>query len=96
MKQAVAASPVFLTVSRSLLPENEEGLQLLKAIFNAALSLGLPILSLSVHDVSVLRMAQKDPERYRDIIVRVWGFSARFVELTPEMQEHVIRRTIEG
>jgi pyruvate-formate lyase len=95
MKQAVAASPVFLTVSRSLLPENEEGLQLVKAIFNAALSLGLPILSLSVHDVSVLRMAQKDPERYRDIIVRVWGFSARFVELTPEMQEHVIRRTIE-
>lgn len=37
--------------------------------------------------------AKKHPERYRDLVVRVAGYSAYFVELTPEVQDEIIART---
>lgn len=36
--------------------------------------------------------AQKNPEKYPDLIVRVCGFSAKFTSLSPEWQEEVISR----
>jgi len=36
--------------------------------------------------------AQKNPGRYRNLIVRVWGWSAYFTELDKEYQDHVIAR----
>ena len=51
-------------------------------------------MSTDLHDTSLalLQKAQQDPENHRDIIVRVWGYSARFVDLCKEMQDHVISR----
>lgn len=40
----------------------------------------------------VLRDAQKHPEEYPQLIVRIWGWSAYFVELDKEFQDHVIAR----
>jgi len=40
-----------------------------------------------------LREAQKTPEKYRNLIIRVAGYSARFVELAEEIQNDIIRRT---
>lgn len=37
--------------------------------------------------------AQKHPENYRNLIVRVWGWSGYFVELDKCYQDHIIRRT---
>jgi formate C-acetyltransferase len=37
--------------------------------------------------------AQAHPEKYRNLIVRVWGFSAYFVELERDFQDHIISRT---
>ena len=37
--------------------------------------------------------AQKNPEQYRDLVVRVAGFSEFFVNLTPEIQKEIIART---
>ena len=37
--------------------------------------------------------AQKSPENYRDLIVRVAGYSAYFVELSKGVQDDIIRRT---
>jgi len=39
-----------------------------------------------------LRQAQQHPEQYRDLIVRVGGYSAVFVELSREMQDTIIAR----
>ena len=39
-----------------------------------------------------LRAAQRDPDRYRYLMVRVFGLSAQFVNLSPELQETVIER----
>ena len=47
----------------------------------------------NVLDAETLRDAQRHPEKHRDLMVRVWGFSAYFTDLTPDFQEHVIRRT---
>lgn len=37
--------------------------------------------------------AQKNPEKYRNLLVRVAGFSAYFVELSPQLQNEIIART---
>ena len=39
-----------------------------------------------------LKEAQKHPEAYRNLIVRVWGWSGYFIELDKEYQDHVIQR----
>ena len=49
-------------------------------------------IQLNAIDPAQLREAQKDPERYRQLIVRIWGWSAYFVELDKPYQEHVIAR----
>jgi formate C-acetyltransferase len=46
----------------------------------------------NIIDVGILREAQKNPERYRDLMVRVGGFSARFVSLSQQTQEEIITR----
>jgi len=47
----------------------------------------------NVVDIETLRKAQKEPDQYRDLIVRVAGYSDYFVDLTPELQEEIILRT---
>jgi pyruvate-formate lyase len=41
-----------------------------------------------------MEAAMLEPEKYRNLIVRVGGFSARFVELTPEIQRDLLKRTL--
>ena len=50
-------------------------------------------LSVTVVSREELIAAKADPERYRDIIVRVGGFSEYFTNLSPELQDNVIART---
>ncbi|MCW4038825.1 MAG: hypothetical protein NWF13_08845 [Candidatus Bathyarchaeota archaeon] len=50
----------------------------------------------NVVDSETLRNAQKTPEAYRNLIVRVWGFSAYFVTLTKDYQDDIIARTAHG
>lgn len=44
----------------------------------------------------MLRAAQKDPDNWRDLIVRVAGYSDVFVELPRAIQEDIIARTEHG
>lgn len=47
----------------------------------------------NVVTADTLREAQKYPEKYRDLIVRVAGYSDYFNDLSPELQDEIIRRT---
>ena len=47
----------------------------------------------NVVTAETLRKAQKEPEKYRDLIVRVAGYSDYFVDLGIDLQEEIIRRT---
>ena len=40
-----------------------------------------------------MRTAQKDPDSYRNLVVRIAGYSAYFVELNRDCQNDIIRRT---
>jgi pyruvate formate-lyase/glycerol dehydratase family glycyl radical enzyme len=46
----------------------------------------------NIVDTATLRAAQREPEKYRDLLVRVATYSSYFVELSPMLQEDVIRR----
>jgi formate C-acetyltransferase len=49
-------------------------------------------LQIAALDADVLREAQANPERHGDLLVRIAGFNARFVDLAPVEQEELIRR----
>jgi pyruvate formate-lyase/glycerol dehydratase family glycyl radical enzyme len=50
----------------------------------------------NVVSTETLRAAQANPELFRDLLVRVVGYCARFVDLSPEVQEDIIARTEHG
>ena len=50
-------------------------------------------MQINVVDRETLIRAQADPESYRDLVVRIGGYSDYFVKLSPEMQEEVLLRT---
>jgi trans-4-hydroxy-L-proline dehydratase len=50
----------------------------------------------NVLDTNILRDAQKHPENYRDLVVRVAGFSAFFTKLAVGVQNEVIERTLQS
>ena len=50
----------------------------------------------NVLNTDILRDAQKHPENYRDLVVRVAGFSAFFTKLAPGVQDEVIERTLQS
>jgi formate C-acetyltransferase len=47
----------------------------------------------SVASADEMRAAKKEPENWRNLIVRIGGFSIYFNSLSPEMQDSVIART---
>jgi formate C-acetyltransferase len=47
----------------------------------------------NVVTADTLRKAQKNPEKYHDLIVRVAGYSDYFVDLGTELQDEIILRT---
>lgn len=47
----------------------------------------------NILDKKTLLEAKQHPEQYKDLVVRVGGFSAYFVSLSPEVQDELIRRT---
>lgn len=94
LKRAFGVAPVHISLPRSSAREDEESLKLLENLSDTARKLGMNMLDISIYDAETMRKAQKDPEHYEDLIVRVWGYSARFVDLSDEMQEHVIARIL--
>jgi formate C-acetyltransferase len=50
----------------------------------------------NIVDTETMRRAQQTPEEYKDLVVRIGGFSAYFVQLTKSMQDDVIMRNEQG
>ena len=50
-------------------------------------------LQFNITDAETLRKAQEHPDEYKDLVVRIAGFSSYFVELHKDMQDDVIKRT---
>jgi pyruvate-formate lyase len=70
----------------------ENVLQLIRTLFEN----GGYHIQFSVLDTNILRDAQKHPEKYRDLVVRVAGFSAFFTKLHVGVQNEIIERTLQS
>ena len=74
----------------------EEGVEKLVALVDCFLKMPCTAtLQLNVIDRDTLLKARANPDapEYRTLIVRVWGFSAVFVDLPSALQDHVLGRT---
>ncbi len=65
-----------------------------KALFDTYFKKGGCQLMVTCVDHGVLEDAQKHPENYPDLIVRVAGYSAIFVNLTPDIQAELLSREL--
>jgi formate C-acetyltransferase len=70
----------------------EDGVMKLRDMTKAYFANGGMETQYNIVSTETLRAAQADPETYRDLVVRIAGFSAYFVELTKDGQDDVIRR----
>ena len=46
----------------------------------------------NILDQSTLLKARKNPEQYKDLVVRISGYSAYFNDLTDDMKDELIKR----
>ena len=71
---------------------NEENLEKLAVLIRSYVQLGGHQLQLNTLNKETLLDAKKHPEKHRNLIVRVWGWSGYFVELDECYQDHIINR----
>jgi len=85
-----------LAVNVKLTPslfESDEDLGRMEALVRAYFDLGGQELSPNVVSTETLRQAQQHPDAYRDLVVRVSGYSAYFTDLGRPLQDEIISRT---
>lgn len=73
--------------------DTEEGEQGIITLLRSASLLGNAQMQFSYVDNETLKKAQENPEQYRNLMIRVAGYSAFFVELSREVQDEIISRT---
>ncbi len=73
--------------------KSSEDLKKLSALIKTYFSLNGKHIQFNVVDKATLLEAQKNPEKHRDLIVRVAGYSAFFINLTEVVQNEIIART---
>ncbi|MFO7962464.1 MAG: pyruvate formate lyase family protein [Desulfobacterales bacterium] len=76
--------------------KGEKGYQLWRAYMKTWADLGLDHVQFNMVSDETLRAAQKDPEKYSEVIVRVAGYSAHFVDISRKTQDNIIQRTVQG
>jgi len=72
---------------------SEEGRDKFIALLKTYFKVGGMQVQINVLDNKVLLDAQKHPENYRDLMVRIWGFSAYFTAISKHWQDHIIARS---
>lgn len=72
---------------------DDEGIAKLRQLVRTYFALDGHHIQFNVVSADTLRAAQKDPEAYRGLIVRVAGYSDYFSDIGPDLQEEIIRRT---
>ena len=73
----------------------EKGFQLFADYLKVWHDLGIPQVQFNCVDTDTLRAAQRDPEKYSELIVRVAGYSAHFVDLARRTQDSIVARTLQ-
>lgn len=89
--RTVNGGPLTLEFHSSMF-RSADGVKKLALLVRSFVESGGHQLQLNTVDAAVLRDAQAHPEKHPQLIVRIWGWSAYFVELDKRYQDHVIAR----
>jgi len=73
--------------------KGEKGLEVFRWLLRTFFDLGGMHLHCNIVDRQTLLAAKENPDEYQDLVVRVAGYSARFVDLLPAIQDEIISRT---
>lgn len=84
---------VDMIVSPSYLEKHRENFS---SMLKIAFKQGIYQLQLNVISSSTLIAAKFHPEKYQNLVVRVWGFSSYFNDLPDEYKDYLINRAIES
>ncbi|MBQ8893749.1 MAG: pyruvate formate-lyase [Clostridia bacterium] len=90
-ENAINGGPLTLEFHQSIFAE-EDGIEKVGMLVKSFIDRGGHQLQLNTVNLDRMLDAQKHPENHRQLVVRIWGWSAYFVELDKEYQDHVIAR----
>ena len=90
-ENACNGGPLTLEFHQSVF-DDPDGVEKVGLLVKSFVDRGGHQLQLNTVDRERLLDAQKHPERHRSLVVRIWGWSAYFVELDKEYQDHVLAR----
>lgn len=93
LPQQLAAGSTSAIVEAEPVLFSPENIEHLVTLLQTAIEQGVGQLQFNVVSAETLRKAQAEPEKYRNLAVRVSGFSQRFCLLSKEIQDHIIART---
>ena len=86
-----AGSVQNIKFSKNMFNSNRD---IMKGMFRTYFENGGPQLMVTVVGKGELEEAYKDPGKYPNLVVRVGGFSAKFVNLDRDVQEEILNRTL--
>lgn len=92
-ENAINGGPLTLEFHQSLFNDEESVTKVAKLV-KMFIDKGGHQLQLNAVNVETLKDAQKNPEKYNHLVVRIWGWSAYFVELDKEYQDQVLARQV--
>ncbi len=75
---------------------DEDAIDKISAVLRTHFDMGGTLININVLDKDTILEANKDPQKYPDLVVRVTGFTAYFVTLSPEFRQLVVDRVIDG
>lgn len=74
----------------------EDNIEKMIMLMKGSIVAGVFQIQMNVIDSKTLIAAKKHPEKFPNLIVRVWGFSAYFKDLPTEYQDYVIERALKN
>ena len=86
-------APMQLELSPTI-ADDEKSVPLVEALIQTHFAMGGTLININVMDKTVLLDAYQHPEKYPDLIVRVTGFTAYFIALSPEFRKLIVERVI--
>lgn len=92
MKKIMNGGPLTLELHDTVF-RNPESIRKVSHLVKSYMDMGGQQLQINAVNREQLIEAKKHPENYKNLIVRVWGWSGYFVELDEMYQDHIINRT---
>lgn len=91
LERVANGGPLTIELTDSMF-RNEESIRKVAMFVKSFIDMGGHQMQINAVNRDKLLDAKKHPENYRNLIVRVWGWSGYFVELDECYQNHIIKR----